>query len=85
MLSPKGQGQNPVRLEGFGLDAAEVTGLVSMANQAADAGSYPSPEGQIIIHTGEFLRTAEDVKNVVISVHNGKPVYLRDVAEMVGT
>jgi multidrug efflux pump subunit AcrB len=74
---------DPVRLEGFGLDAAEVTGLVSMANQAADAGSYPSPEGQIIIHTGEFLRTAEDVKNVVISVHNGKPVYLRDVAEIV--
>jgi multidrug efflux pump subunit AcrB len=74
---------DPVRLEGFGLDAGKVTGLVSMANHAADAGSYPAREGQIIIHTGEFLKTAEDVKNVVISVHNGKPVYLRDVAEIV--
>jgi len=74
---------DPVRLEGFGLDAARVAGILSMANQAADAGSYPAREGQIIIHTGEFLKTAEDVKNVVISVHNGKPVYLRDVAEIV--
>jgi len=74
---------DPVRLEGFGLDAAKVAGILSMANRAADAGSYPAREGQIIIHTGEFLKTAEDVKNVVISVHSDKPVYLRDVAEIV--
>ena len=44
-------------------------------------GGYPSREGQIIIHTGGFLQTLQDVKNVVVNVHNGKPVYLRDVAE----
>jgi multidrug efflux pump subunit AcrB len=74
---------DPVRLEGFGLDAAKVAVILSMANQAADAGSYPSREGQIIVHTGGFLQTLEDVKTVVIAVHNGKPVYLRDVADIV--
>ena len=74
---------DPVRLEGFALDAAKVLDLISMANQAADTGSYPPREGQIIIHTGGFLQTVEDVKNVVISAHNGKPVYLRDVATIV--
>jgi len=74
---------DPGRLAGFGLDAAKVAGMLSMANQAADAGSYPSREGQIIIHTGKFLQTVEDVKNVVVKVHNGKPVYLRDVAAIV--
>jgi len=74
---------DPLRLKAYGLDAARIAAIVSAANQAADAGSYPSREGQIIIHTGEFLKTTEDVKNIVISVHNGKPVHLRDVAAIV--
>ena len=74
---------DPGRLEAYGLDADRVAAIVSAANQAADAGSYPSRGGQIIIHTGGFLQTLEDVKNVVVNVHNGKPVYLRDVADIV--
>ena len=74
---------DPVRLKAYGLDDARVAAIVSAANQAADAGNYPSHEGQIIIHTGGFLQTLEDVKNVVLNVHNGKPVYLRDVAEII--
>jgi len=74
---------DPVRLKAYGLDDARVAAIVSAANQAADAGNYPSYNGQIIIHTGGFLQTLEDVKNVVVNVHNGKPVYLRDVAEVV--
>jgi multidrug efflux pump subunit AcrB len=74
---------DPVRLKAYGLGDARVAAIVSAANQAADAGNYPSREGQIIIHTGGFLQTLEDVKNVVVNVHKGKPVYLRDVAEIV--
>ncbi|MDX1824690.1 MAG: efflux RND transporter permease subunit, partial [Thiohalomonadales bacterium] len=74
---------DPLRLKAYGLDDTRVAAIVSAANQAADAGNYPSREGQIIIHTGGFLQTLEDVKNVVVNVHKGKPVYLRDVAEIV--
>jgi multidrug efflux pump subunit AcrB len=74
---------DPVRLKAYGLDVAQMAAIVSAANQAADAGSYPSRPGQIIIHSDGFLQTLEDVKNVVVSVHNGQPVYLRDVAEIV--
>ena len=71
---------DPVRMAGYGLDPVAVSKLVFAANQAADAGSYPSTEGQIIVHTGRFLKTAEDVRNVVVAAHQGRPVYLRDVA-----
>ncbi|MDQ1331194.1 MAG: hypothetical protein QG578_1461, partial [Thermodesulfobacteriota bacterium] len=64
----------------FGLDSERVFSMVCAANRESDAGSFPSQEGQTIVHTGGFLRDAEDVKNVVISVHEGRPVYLRDVA-----
>ena len=74
---------DPSRMAGYGLDPVAVSQLVFAANQAADAGSYPSTGGQIIVHTGDFLKTAEDVRNVVVSAYQGRPVYLGDVANVV--
>ena len=73
---------DPTRLAAYGLDAEQVSQLVFAANQATDSGAFPSSEGQIIIHTGNFLQTLDDVKNVVVTAHKGRPVYLRDVAEI---
>ncbi len=74
---------DPSRLAGYGLDMEAVAGMLFAANQAADAGTYPSAtEGQVIVHTGGFLKDARDVASVVVGVRNGKPVYLRDVAEI---
>ncbi|MFH0731276.1 MAG: efflux RND transporter permease subunit [Pseudomonadota bacterium] len=71
---------DPVRLAGYGLDAGQVAGMICSANQELDAGSFPSPAGQILIHTGGFLRDIEEVGRVVVQVAGGRPVYLRDVA-----
>ncbi|BBO86319.1 multidrug transporter AcrB [Desulfosarcina ovata subsp. sediminis] len=71
---------DPVRMAGYKLDPVAVSRIVFAANQATDAGSYPSTEGQIVVHTGGFLKTAEDVRNVVVAAHQGRPVYLGDVA-----
>jgi multidrug efflux pump subunit AcrB len=71
---------DPVRMAGYGLDPVAVSRQVFAANQSADAGSYPSPEGQIIVHIGGFLKTLEDVKNVVVAARQDRPVYLSDIA-----
>jgi len=72
---------DPVRLAAYGLSDQQIINLVCAANQEADAGSFPSAlNGQVLVHTGHFLRNAEDVGRVVVSVHEGRPVYLRDVA-----
>ncbi len=73
---------DPIRLAAYGLDVEQVAALVSAANQASDSGSFPSRQGQIVVHTGGFLKNAEEVGRVVINVSNGHPVYLRDVAEI---
>jgi len=36
----------------------------------------------LVVETGEFLSSAEDVAGLVVGVHNGKPVYLREVAQV---
>ncbi|MGB5992248.1 MAG: efflux RND transporter permease subunit, partial [Desulfobacterales bacterium] len=74
---------DPVRLAASDLDLEQVEMMVTSANQASNAGTYPSIDGQVLVHTGSFLKTVEDVKRVVVGVHGGKPVYLRDVADVV--
>ncbi|MGB5157127.1 efflux RND transporter permease subunit [Desulfobacterium sp. N47] len=71
---------DPVKLSAFGIDQERVFSILPAANQSSDSGSFPSQAGQTIVHTGGFLRNIEDVRKVVISVHEGKPVYLEDVA-----
>jgi multidrug efflux pump subunit AcrB len=73
---------DPIRLAAYGLDMEQVAGLVSSANQASDSGSFPSRQGQVVVHTGGLLKDAQDVGRVVINVYKGRPVYLRDVAQI---
>ncbi len=73
---------DPVRLAAYGLDIERVAAMVSASNQASDTGSYPSVNGEVLVHVGGFLKTKEDVQRVVVGVYGGKPVYLRDVAEV---
>jgi multidrug efflux pump subunit AcrB len=71
---------DPVRMSAYGLDMEAVAGLVAGANQASDSGNFPSSQGQVMVHTGGFLKDARDVGRVVVNVYKGRPVYLRDVA-----
>jgi multidrug efflux pump subunit AcrB len=71
---------DPVRLAAFHLDQGQIANALRGANEASDTGSFPSLRGQILVHTGGFLKDAEDVGRVVVGAYGNKPVYLRDVA-----
>jgi multidrug efflux pump subunit AcrB len=74
---------DPVRVAAYGLDSEKVAMSVTAANQASETGDFPSIKGQVLVHTGGFLKTLEDVKSLVVGVQNEKPVYLRDIAEVI--
>ena len=71
---------DPARLSAFGIDVEQVADMLRAANQEVDAGAFPSPNGQVLVHTGKFLKDLYDVKRVVVGISNGRPVYLEDVA-----
>jgi multidrug efflux pump subunit AcrB len=56
--------------------------MLRQANKQFAAGGLTSENQEVIIETGAFLQSAEDVGNVVVGVYGGKPVYLREVAEI---
>lgn len=73
---------DPVRLAAFRVDPGGVVRMLGAANQASHTGAFPSPAGEVLVHTGGFFRDLQDVARVVVAVHGGRPVYLEDVASV---
>lgn len=74
---------DPVRLASVGLDLSRAAMMIQAANQEMDAGMYPSPQGQVTVHVGGFIKTRQDLERVVLGIHGGRPVYVQDVATIV--
>jgi multidrug efflux pump subunit AcrB len=70
------------KLAAYNLTPLQVTGALGMSNRRLPSGEFASGNREYVLETGEFLRTAEDVRSVVAGVANDKPVYVRDVAEV---
>ena len=73
---------NPSRLNAYNLSPLQVVGAIGLSNRRMPSGEFASGNHQYLLETGEFLRTAEDVGNVVASVANDKPIFVRDVAQV---
>lgn len=70
------------RLTAFGLAPADVAGMLARANQSLDGGAFDTGNRRVLIETGQFLTNTADVESVVVGVYDGRPVYVRDVAEV---
>ena len=65
------------------LDVAHAgLGAFGASNQKLPAGTFASANREFLLETGEFLRAADEVRDVVVGVANGRPVFVRDVAEV---
>jgi multidrug efflux pump subunit AcrB len=73
---------DPVKLASRNLSPAGLVPMLQQANKQYSAGNLTSDNHEIIVETGAFLQTADDVGNVVVGAYSGKPVYLRDVADI---
>ena len=74
---------DPVRLASRNLSPVGMIPMLQQANRQSAAGGLTSDNKEVIIETGAFLTQAEEVGNVVVGVFGGRPVYLRDVADVV--
>jgi multidrug efflux pump subunit AcrB len=74
---------DPGRLASHGLGLAEIVPLLQQASRQSVAGGLTSGNREIVVETGGFLTTAEEVADVVVGVHGGTPVHLREVATIV--
>jgi multidrug efflux pump subunit AcrB len=73
---------DPAKLASRNLSPAGLIPMLQQANRQYVAGELTSNNKEVVVETGAFLTSAEDVGNVVVGVFGGKPVYLRDVADI---
>ena len=74
---------DPARLAAYGLDPLAVQRAIAGTN-VRTAASGPVTADQITgIEAGARLRTADDVRRVVVSAGTGRPVLVSDVAQVV--
>ena len=73
---------DPARLASRNLSAAEIAPQLTQANRQVIAGGLTSNNRETIVETGGFLANAQEAGKVVVGVWGGKPVYLREVAEI---
>jgi multidrug efflux pump subunit AcrB len=69
------------RLTAYGLTPLAIVEQLQNANSRSQAGSYARNNREFDVEAGSFLTTLDDLRQVVVGVHAGRPVYLRDVAE----
>ncbi|MGR8979593.1 MAG: efflux RND transporter permease subunit [Gammaproteobacteria bacterium] len=63
--------------------APDITRAVQKANQLHNAGLVSADNRSIRLEAGDFVRSAEQLRTLVVNTVNGIPVYLSDVAEVV--
>jgi cobalt-zinc-cadmium resistance protein CzcA len=73
---------DPDRLTSLGLTLRQVQTAVTENNQNA-GGSYIERGGDKLVVYGQGLaRSAQDLERIVVTAHQGTPIYLKDVAQV---
>jgi len=77
---------DPGRLRERGIDISRLQATLAAANQSMPAGAVLDEQGSaarlLAVETGEFLRSAADVGELIVGVAGGKPVRLSEVARI---
>jgi len=73
---------DPQRLAAYHIALDDLRAALSAANVAHEAGALVANNQEVLVRAGDLLSSAEDVASLVVGMHDGAPVYLRDVAKV---
>lgn len=73
---------DPQRLSAYNLTLDDLRASLGAANTSVAAGVLVSSGSEVLVQAGSFLLKPEEVADLVVGVHQGAPVFLRDVADV---
>jgi multidrug efflux pump subunit AcrB len=73
---------DPAKLAAYGLDALSIAQAIRGADARLASGSFPTTGRELEVESGPALASVEDVRSIVVSAIQGRPVYLGDVASV---
>ena len=70
------------RMKSHQVSAQDIRDALQVSNASQPSGKLVSENQEILVQTGTFLSGAADVKELVVGVLDGKPVFMTDVAQV---
>lgn len=72
----------PGRLAGYGISMQQIADTVRDSNVSDHTGNIEMNSYNMEVYAGNFFNKVEDIENLVLSVNDGGPVYMHDVADV---
>ena len=70
------------RMASHGIAALDIGRAVQASNSSLLAGTFDREDRAVRVQAGQFIADARDLGSLVVGVWSGRPVYLRDVADV---
>jgi len=71
---------DPERLAAYDLSAMEVAGAIQISNAQMGSGQFEQGNQVVQVEAGPFIKDISEVGSLLVSLHQDRPVYLKDVA-----
>lgn len=72
----------PERLIGYGINLDQIANAIKTANSEFPAGHLEQGDTVFQVFTGAFLKSRQEVEQLVIGVNQGNPIYIKDIAKV---
>ena len=73
----------PERMTAYRVTMQDIRNALQVSNAAQPSGAVVRDNREILIETGQYVTGAADVAGLVVGVQDDRPIYLRDVAQVV--
>ena len=70
------------RMTAYGVTPQDLANALKVSNALQSSGSLTAGNREVLVQTGTYLESAADVKQLVVTVKDGKPVFMADVARI---
>jgi multidrug efflux pump subunit AcrB len=74
---------DPEKLSLYGITLRQLAGKIEGANRSFQVGRVREDEEQRTLVAGQTLQTQPEIGNLLLTARDGRPVYVRDVAQVV--
>jgi multidrug efflux pump subunit AcrB len=72
----------PESLNAYQFTMQDIRAALQSANVSQNSGNLVRDNREVLVQSGNFLSDANEVRQLVVGVSGGKPVFLRDVADV---
>ncbi|MGD8789625.1 MAG: efflux RND transporter permease subunit, partial [Burkholderiales bacterium] len=73
---------DPERMAAFNISAHDVAAALQVANASQPSGNLTTDNTDVLVRTGSYLASAGDVRQLVVGVQDGRPIFISDIARV---